>query len=71
MGFTVDNKVNKDANIVHQKMSVSTDSAGYGLLKTAAKNNGYQSIKESMLANLAKSLGGTNVIYSENWEKDR
>lgn len=71
MGFTVDNKINKDANVVHQKMSISTDSAGYGLLKSSAKEQGYSTIKESMAVNLAKSVDQKNVIYSESWDKER
>jgi len=70
LGLVVDNKINKDANIAHQKMSISTDSAGYSLLKSSAKDQGYSSIKELMEANIAKSLGKENVIYSENWDKD-
>jgi hypothetical protein len=74
MGFTIDNKVNKDANIAHQKMSISTDSAGYSLLKSSAKDKGYSSIKELMennSAGITKSLEKENVIYSENWDKER
>jgi hypothetical protein len=70
MGLAYDTKVNKDANLDHAKISITTDNAGYGLLKSSAKSGGYSSIKEMMTKNITKSIG-TDILYSENWEKDR
>ena len=71
MGLTYDTKVNKDANLEHAKISITTDSAGYGMLKSSAKSSGYSSIKEMMTNNLTKSIGKDNILYTENWDKDR
>jgi len=71
LGFTTDNKVNKDANIAHSKISITTDNAGYGMLTSAAKSGGFPSIKEMMMKNFTKSIGKDNIIYTENWDKDR
>ena len=71
MGFTFDTKVNKDANLEHAKISITTDSTGYSMLKSSATSGGYSSIKEMMTNNLTKSIGKDNIVYTENWDKDR
>ena len=71
MGFTYDTKVNKDANLAHAKISLTTDNAGYSMLKSSAKSDGYSSIKEMLMKNLTKSMGKDNILYTENWDKDR
>jgi hypothetical protein len=41
------------------------------MLKSQAKSGGYSSIKEMMTYNITKSIGKDNILYTENWDKER
>ncbi|OPX61564.1 hypothetical protein [Methanoregula sp. PtaB.Bin085] len=63
-------RVNKDAQVTYMKYSIRMDSPTYNLLKSSAKREGYNSVKELIEANLSKSIGSQNVAYNEVWDKE-
>jgi hypothetical protein len=68
MNMTENIRVNRDAQITAARYSIGIDQSTYNLLKSAAKREGRASVQEMIEANLSKSFGTENAVYSEVWD---
>ena len=68
-------KVDKSGNISSLKVEINTTSHIYGLMTENIQKEGYSGMKEYILSNYSKSLGGSksgNIVdYREEWAGDR
>jgi len=70
MKMTENVKVNKDAQITHMKISIKMDESTYNMIKSAAKRDGYTTVRELFEENLTKSIGSRNAVYNEVFDKE-
>jgi|GEM_PF-1734390 len=68
LGMTEKYSVDSNAQISHAEYDLAMDCSTYNLLALSARQEGYNTVKDAIEANLSRNMGNGNIAYAEVWD---